>query len=310
MIGGAVLAATLYFQVEVSANQGEVGTLTVSQSGANQWHKVEMIHSYVNPVVILGPPTDNDPAPLALRIRNLRSDSVNLTERIRSYLAVHCVSCHQPGGTGLGSWDARPEVSLLSTGIINGLAGKNGGNPDNRLIVPGNPEASILLSRLSGCCGFTRMPPLASSELDQEAVDRMTEWIELLDNTQAYRSWRLENFGSDSSQEGDPAFNADTDQFSNYFEFLLASNPNEAGSSPFVQLDISSEKACLIYESLAQRSIQLEISEDMINWEPWYQGSPVEHFNQGEVQYSKIEGPIELEDARQLFFRISVLWAP
>ncbi|QXD25991.1 hypothetical protein F7C95_08945 [Opitutia bacterium ISCC 51] len=304
------MAATLYFQVEVSANQGEVGTLTVSQSGANQWHKVEMIHSYVNPVVILGPPTDNDPAPLALRIRNLRSDSVNLTERIRSYLAVHCVSCHQPGGTGLGSWDARPEVSLLSTGIINGLAGKNGGNPDNRLIVPGNPEASILLSRLSGCCGFTRMPPLASSELDQEAVDRMTEWIELLDNTQAYRSWRLENFGSDSSQEGDPAFNADTDQFSNYFEFLLASNPNEAGSSPFVQLDISSEKASLIYESLAQRSIQLEISEDMINWEPWYQGSPVEHFNQGEVQYSKIEGPIELEDARQLFFRISVLWAP
>lgn len=75
LISGAVFAATLYFQVPVSANQGEVGTLTVSQSGANQWHKVEMIHSYVNPVVILGPPTDNDPAPLALRIRNLRSDS-------------------------------------------------------------------------------------------------------------------------------------------------------------------------------------------------------------------------------------------
>jgi hypothetical protein len=244
------------------------------------------------------------------RYANLDDDSVDLTERIRSYLAVNCVSCHQPIGTGLGSWDARPEVSLLGTGIINGLAGKNGGNPDNRLIVPGNPDASILLSRLSGCCGFTRMPPLASSELDKEAVASITEWIGLLDDTQAYRSWRLENFGSDSSSKGDPSFDADIDQFSNYFEFLLESNPNEAGSSPFVQLNLSPEKASLIYESLAQRSIQLEISEDMINWKPWYQGSPIEHFNQEDVQYSKIEGPIELEDARTLFFRISVLWAP
>jgi hypothetical protein len=45
--------------------------------------------------------------------------------------------------------------------------------------VPGDPAHSIVLRRLKAD-GSPRMPPLASNELDQEAIKLMTEWIKQL----------------------------------------------------------------------------------------------------------------------------------
>lgn len=98
--------------------------------------------------------------------------------RARSYLAVNCANCHQAGGTAPPSWDARAHLSLADTGLINGAAVQNGGDPLNRLIVPGDAAHSIVLNRTAAANGFTRMPPIGSNELDQPGVDLLTQWIE------------------------------------------------------------------------------------------------------------------------------------
>jgi glucose/arabinose dehydrogenase len=105
------------------------------------------------------------------------SDSAFSTEhRVRSYLAANCVQCHQPGGSGRGSWDARFSTPLSEAGIVDGDLDNNFGDPLNRVIRPGSIQRSILLQRLS-TWGPTHMPPLATSELNQEAISLLTEWI-------------------------------------------------------------------------------------------------------------------------------------
>ena len=50
------------------------------------------------------------------------------------------------------------------------------GLPDARLIVPGSPERSVLLHRMSHR-DRGHMPPLATSIVDRDAVRLMREWI-------------------------------------------------------------------------------------------------------------------------------------
>lgn len=111
--------------------------------------------------------------------RHVRPDEVGptLEEKVRSYLAVNCANCHMDGGTASGSWDGRPHLTLEETGIINGAATNNGGDPANLLIVPGDTGHSIVANRIAETNDFSRMPPIGSTELDQEAIDLMTAWI-------------------------------------------------------------------------------------------------------------------------------------
>ena len=66
--------------------------------------------------------------------------------------------------------------------------------------------------RVAVANGFTRMPPLGSSELDQKNIALLTEWINSsLPARQTYADWRLEKFLSTTSPEGAPGFDADGD---------------------------------------------------------------------------------------------------
>lgn len=103
--------------------------------------------------------------------------SASIEYRARSYLSVNCVQCHQPGGPARGSWDARFTIPLDQAGIIDGLLEDVRGNPDNRVLVPGSPERSMLLTRISSL-GPGQMPPLATSVVNTQAVALLREWIE------------------------------------------------------------------------------------------------------------------------------------
>ena len=112
--------------------------------------------------------------------RHLRPNETGypLEARVRSYLAVNCAYCHAgAGGTAPTQWDGRAALTLGQTGLVNGAAGNNGGNPLNKLIVPGDPAHSVVLNRMAVTNGFTRMPPLASSELDQTNIALLGDWI-------------------------------------------------------------------------------------------------------------------------------------
>lgn len=50
---------------------GESGILSVDQADSNEWHRVVYTQSYVDPVVVMGPPSFNGGQPTSLRVRNM-----------------------------------------------------------------------------------------------------------------------------------------------------------------------------------------------------------------------------------------------
>ena len=111
--------------------------------------------------------------------RHLRPDETafSMAARIRSYLAVNCSYCHKSGGTTPSAWDGRAEITLDATGLILGNAANNGGDPLNKLVVPGSTARSIVRHRVAATNGFTRMPPLGSNVIDQRNVPLLHIWI-------------------------------------------------------------------------------------------------------------------------------------
>jgi uncharacterized repeat protein (TIGR03806 family) len=187
--------------------------------------------------------------------------------RVRSYLDVNCANCHRSGGTATPSWDGRIHLTLAQTQIINGHASNNGGNPDNRLIVPGDTTRSIILNRVAVTNGFSRMPPLGSSELDHVSIALLTEWInDSLPSRQTYFQWRLAQFQSDDSEESEPFADADFDGADNYNEYLAGTNPRSGAS---VLLPEFTAPGTIRFNVPDQRPWQIETSTDLEDWSLW-----------------------------------------
>ena len=199
----------------------------------------------------------------------------SLEARVRSYLAVNCMNCHAAGSAAPNSWDASPELTLAQTGMINGLPERNGDDPLNLLIVPGDTTHSVILNRMAASNGFSRMPPLGSNELDAEGITLLTDWINnSLPSQQSYAQWRLAEFGSAVSPQGEPDFDADFDGQDNEKEFLADTDPLDGGSlfnpvfgpSTTVLNPPSFDFSISLPEN---RSFQIERSMDLNGWAPW-----------------------------------------
>jgi len=106
-------------------------------------------------------------------------ESASLEDRSRSYLQANCVSCHQPGGTAQGLWDARIATPIGNAGLIDGPLINDDGDPMNKVVVPGDLTHSRLLQHIL-VRGPGQMPPLASTELDQSGISLLTDWINSL----------------------------------------------------------------------------------------------------------------------------------
>lgn len=118
------------------------------------------------------------PSPDSLMaLSDAEDNSASLEHRVRSYLQANCAQCHRDGA--IATWDARISTPMENAGILNGLLNDNGGNPDNRVVVPGVPNRSMLLTRIS-TRGAGQMPPLASHVVDSRGVELVTEWIQSL----------------------------------------------------------------------------------------------------------------------------------
>lgn len=156
-------------------------------------------------------------------------ESASLTHRVRSYFEANCVSCHQPGGSALGRWDARIGTPAHASNLIGANTVRPSQNPDDKVITPGSPEKSALFQRLTGESG--RMPPLATYELDEEAIELLRRWIEEeAPEIRTYEQWSESMFsqsGPDMAPDADP----DLDGSTNYSEFVLGSDPRDASSA-------------------------------------------------------------------------------
>ena len=110
------------------------------------------------------------------------ADSVNYTvnDRARAYLEVNCGHCHNPKGPAYtsGLHLNLENANLQNLGFCKApvAAGKGTGN---RLydIIPGSPDKSIMIYRMSSVEPGIKMPELGRGLVHQEGVDLITKWI-------------------------------------------------------------------------------------------------------------------------------------
>ncbi|MBF0469994.1 MAG: PQQ-dependent sugar dehydrogenase [Gammaproteobacteria bacterium] len=102
-------------------------------------------------------------------------------QRVKSYLHSNCAGCHQPGEVNTATIDLRYQTPLAEMGICDTppLRGDLGLS-EARIVAPGRGggERSVLVARMESLDSGLRMPPLASGEVDQQAVALIRSWQE------------------------------------------------------------------------------------------------------------------------------------
>jgi len=111
--------------------------------------------------------------------------SATTEARSRAYLAVNCSICHQPGIPQSDVFDVRYGTSLAGTNLID-VSPQYGnlGLTNPARVRSGVKESSVLWERMRRL-DSNRMPNLASSVVDAQAVDFIGQWIESLADTVA-----------------------------------------------------------------------------------------------------------------------------
>ncbi len=191
--------------------------------------------------------------------------------RVRSYLAANCAQCHQPGGTAQGAlWDARIATPTALAGLINGALQNNGGDTNNRVVVPGSLEHSMLLTRIS-TLGPGRMPPLDSNLLDTNAISLLSAWITNdLPSYQSFADWQIANFGSTNAPNSGANEDADSDGASNYLEYLTRTDPAQATNVWTIGVQLNSSLVEILFPQIANRGFEVQSTSTLFpaSWSP------------------------------------------
>jgi uncharacterized repeat protein (TIGR03806 family) len=104
--------------------------------------------------------------------------AIGLEERARSYLHANCSHCHVTDGGGNARMELRYTTPVEKMGIIGAVPQHESyGIANPLLIAPGDPERSLIYQRMLRTAGG-RMPPLATSVVDQKHAQLLSEWIE------------------------------------------------------------------------------------------------------------------------------------
>jgi len=246
----------------------------------------------------------NEPDPPNTLPRHVRNDEVSypVEERVRSYVAVNCAYCHRADGTVSGAnWDGRSELTLAQTGLLDGEPINNGGNPTNKYIVVGDTLHSIVYNRIAATNGFSRMPPLATSELDQEGIALVQDWImNELPLREDYTAWRLAQFGTTNSVEGELTANPDGDEATNWEEFVAGTLPLDPNSYLVSQVSSDGANVSVEFSVPDYRSAYVETAAGLDGpWERWDVSG-----NNGIMRSAGTVVITGLADDTQRFFRL------
>jgi hypothetical protein len=197
--------------------------------------------------------------------------AVSLAYRVHSYLAVNCAQCHQPGGAALGYWDARITAPLSQAGLINGALNNNGGDTNNRVITPGSPARSMLLTRLS-TRGAGQMPPIDSTVPDTDAIALLNVWITNgLAGYQSFAAWQIAHFGDTNAPNAAPTADPDNDGADNTIEYHTGTDPLSTTDVWRVGVPAAAGAVDILFPHIANRGFQVEWTPGLlapIAWEP------------------------------------------
>ncbi|MFA5941204.1 MAG: parallel beta-helix domain-containing protein [Sinimarinibacterium sp.] len=108
--------------------------------------------------------------------------AADVHKRARAFLEVNCMHCHNPGGGAQNSGlrlDAFTEPLDQAHGICKPpIAAGRGADAGDYDIQPGDAGVSILVNRVASTQAGIKMPPLARSVMQAEAVQLFTDWID------------------------------------------------------------------------------------------------------------------------------------
>jgi hypothetical protein len=193
-----------------------------------------------------------------------------LEYRVRSYLAANCAQCHQPGTDCLAVWDARISTPTAAAGIINGrLVFPFTFDPNGRVIVPGSLEQSRLFSRISSL-DSSHMPPLATTVVNTEAVNLLSEWITNgLANYRSFADWQLAFFNSTDLPSAAPGADPDDDGALNELEYLVGSSPLLGGDAWKISIQPKASSVQILFPRLANRAFEVQFSTNLLDSGSW-----------------------------------------
>lgn len=111
---------------------------------------------------------------------NWKDESQSLDARARAYLDINCGHCHRPDGPAntSGLFLNAHEQNETALGVMKTpvAAGRGSGNRQYD-IVPGKPDASILLFRMQTNDPGIAMPEIGREQIHAEGVALIKEWI-------------------------------------------------------------------------------------------------------------------------------------
>jgi uncharacterized repeat protein (TIGR03806 family) len=132
-------------------------------------------------ISMFNPALPGKPSTLPALVRPLGT-SGTLSQRARSYLHSNCSHCHRPQGGTPVNLDLRYDMTLPQTNTCNQVPSVGDlGIANARIIAPGAPARSVLLSRINRRDEH-QMPPLGTAVVDADAVTLISNWISSLPN--------------------------------------------------------------------------------------------------------------------------------
>jgi uncharacterized repeat protein (TIGR03806 family) len=118
-----------------------------------------------------------NPKVKAKALVNPSDETADLNLRARSYLHANCSVCHIEAGGGNAQMKLEFDATDKAMNVLDVKPLHHQFNiPEARLIAPGDPDRSVLLHRVS-IRDRGQMPQLATSLVDEAAVEMLRKWI-------------------------------------------------------------------------------------------------------------------------------------
>lgn len=132
-------------------------------------------------------PTDQLPA-----IAGVEDTTESLERRAKAWLHTNCAHCHREGGNSPVPWDARWDTDVNDMGLIDIRPSAGDiGIEDAYIIKSGDPAKSVLYERITSLDPAIRMPPLASTRVDEDGARVIRAWIYSLNSSATGEGWML-----------------------------------------------------------------------------------------------------------------------
>jgi hypothetical protein len=202
---------------------------------------------------------------------SLTNSAASVESRVRSFLAVNCSNCHQPGGTTPALFDARLTTLTANAGLLDGPLHDYGANSENRVIKPGSTDLSMLLQRISRR-GPGQMPPISTTVVDTNAVQLLTQWIEgEASEFQSFEQWQAEHFSDPQAGEAAAGADPDNDRSGNYLEFLLGTDPKTPEAPWSISAKTTGDSVQIHFSQIPRRGFEVQATTNLFSptlWRP------------------------------------------